>query len=67
LYPSAIALGSDSDNIGAASDHAVEENPTAAIRTAPFSMNARRESLMDLSFSWAVIQYLAEMRSFRRS
>ena len=45
LYPSANAVGSDSDNIGAGSDEASEETPTVVIRMAPFSMNARRDKV----------------------
>ena len=57
LYPSADAVGSDSDNIGGESDQATEETPAVAIITmALFSMNARRERLMDLSLNLAEIQ-----------
>jgi hypothetical protein len=56
LYPSASVVGSDSDNIGAESDQATEDTPTVAIRMALFSINARRETLMDFSFSWLSIQ-----------
>jgi hypothetical protein len=59
LYPSADAVGSDSDNIGVESDQASEETPAVAIITmALFSMNARRERLMDLSLNLAEIQSL---------
>jgi hypothetical protein len=48
LYPSATAVGSDSDN-GAASAGTTEETPTVAMTTTLFSMKARRERLIDLS------------------
>jgi hypothetical protein len=54
LYPSASAVGSDSDNIGAESDQAREETPTVAIRMAPFSMNSRRERLINFSINLVV-------------
>jgi hypothetical protein len=55
LYPSAAAVGFDSDNIGAGSASASEETPAAAMTIIPFSIKARRERLMDFSFSCSVI------------
>jgi len=48
-YPSATAVGSVADNIGAASAGATEETPTVAMTMPQFSMKARRERLMHLS------------------